>query len=250
MLGASQKGVLSFLLVVCLFELRRYTLSNLGNGTSVINYGAWGAEPSAAPFSGYKTTEYEAGTRVPFIFKIPGESTQRSNTPSSNVIKAFAFVQDLTPTILEYAGVQQTGTVYNGHLVHHIMGKSLAGLFNGSVDRVYGENDMLAEEMFNNTAVWMGDWKAIKHEPPVGDGKWQLHNLVDDPTETVNLADMNPYILQKLISAYEKYAQEVGIVIPRGQAFADALASTPPIYQSEVTITQADITPANFTQID
>jgi arylsulfatase len=227
------------------------TLPNLGNGTSVINYAAWGAESSAAPFSGYKTTEYEGGTRVPFIFKTPGAPTQGSNTSDGNVIKAFAFVQDITPTILEYAGVKHPGSVYNGHLVHHIMGKSLAGLFNGTVDRVYGENEMLAEEMFNNTAVWMGDWKAIKHEPPVGDGKWQLHNLADDPTETVNVADKYPYVIQKLISAYEKYAQEVGVVIPRGQAYSDSVGSaTPPVNQSEVTITSADITPANFTEID
>ena len=30
---------------------------------------------------------------------------------------------------------------------------------------------LVADEMFNNSAVWMGDWKAIRHEPPVGDGK-------------------------------------------------------------------------------
>lgn len=227
------------------------TLPNLGNGTSVINYAAWGAESSAAPFSGYKTTQYEAGTRVPFIFKTPGAPTQESNTSNANVIKAFAFVQDITPTILEYAGVQHPGSLYNGHLVHHIMGKSLAGLFNGTVDRVYGQNEILAEEMFNNTAVWMGDWKAIKHEPPVGDGKWQLHNLADDPTETINVADKNPYIMQKLISAYEKYAQEVGVVIPRGQDYINTVASaTPPVNQSDVTITSADITPEKFAQID
>lgn len=225
------------------------TLSNLGNGTSVINYAAWGAESSASPFSGYKTTEYEGGTRVPFIVKEPGSSSQGSNT-AAKIIKAFAFVQDITPTVLEYAGVKHPGSVYNGHLVHHIMGKSLGGLFNGTVDRVYGENEILAEEMFNNSAVWMGDWKAIRHEPPMGDGKWQLHNLADDPTETVNLADKNPYILQKLISAYEKYAQEVGVVIPRGQAFIDTASGTPPVNQSQVTIRSVDITPEKFTQID
>jgi len=55
----------------------------------------------------------------------------------------------------------------------------------------------------------------------------------------------------KLISAYEKYAQDVGVVIPRGQAYSDAVASaTPPVNQSLVTITSADITPEKFTQID
>ena len=43
-----------------------------------------------------------------------------------------------------------------------IMGKSLKALFNGTADRVYGENDVVADETFNNSAVWMGDWKVYK----------------------------------------------------------------------------------------
>ena len=61
----------------------------------------------------------------------------------------------------------------------------------------------------------------------------------------------HPEILQKLISAYETYSNDVGVVIPRGQAFDVSLASaSPPINQSEVTITSADIVPENFTQLD
>ena len=96
----------------------------------------------------------------------------------------------------------------------------------------------------------MGNWKANRHEPPVGDGKWQLHNLVTDPTETVNVADQHPDIIQKLISAYDSYAKDVGVVIPRGEAFVETIASaTPPVNQSEITITSAVITPENFTQL-
>ena len=173
------------------------TLPNLGNGTSVINYAAWGAESSASPLSGYKVTEYEGGTRVPFIVKEPGTSTSGSDTSSSQIIRAFAYAEDITPTILAYAGVEYPGSTYNGHPIHPIMGKSLKILFNGTVDRVYGENDMVADEMFNNSVVWMGDWKAIRHEPPMGDGKWQLHNLANDITETVDLASQHPDITQK-----------------------------------------------------
>jgi hypothetical protein len=105
--------------------------------------------------------------------------------------------------------------------------------------------------MFNNTAVWMGDWKAIRHEPPMWDGKWQLHNLADDPTETINIADKHLDIMQKLIEAYNTYAKEVGVVVPVGTTYSQGLASaTPPVNQSQITITSADITPENFTQID
>lgn len=239
-------------------KLVNQTLPNLGNVSSQINYAAWGQDASASPLSGFKTSEYEGGTRVPLIFKEPGVSSSPSSSNSSNpkMIKAFAYVTDLTPTFLEYAGVPSS---YNGSEVnilsaqtnpYPIMGKSLKALFNGTADRVYGENDVVADEMFNNSAVWMGDWKAIRHEPPVGDGKWQLINITSDPTEINNVADQHPDIMQKMISAYNTYAKEVGIVIPRGQAFVESLASaSPPINQSQVTITSADITPANFSQV-
>ena len=225
------------------------TLSNLGNGSSIINYAAWGTATSDAPLSGFKTSEYEGGTRVPFIFKEPAgiSSVSSSDDVNPEIVKTFAYVNDLAPTFLEYAGVQHPGSPYNGHEVHPMMGKSLKSLFNGTSDSVYGPEEIVADEMFNNTAVYMGDWKAIKHETPIGDGKWQLHNIVNDPTELVDLADQNPEIIQRMITAYDTYAKDVGVVIPRGQAFDEGLESaSPPINQSQVTITSADIIPEQF----
>jgi hypothetical protein len=106
------------------------------------------------------------------------------------------------------------------------MGRSLKSLFNGTNDKVYGPNDIVADEMFNNSAVYMGGvWKAMRHEPPMG----------------------GPDILQKLISAYGAYSKDVGVVIPLGQTYYFALQSCcPPLDQSKVTITSEDITPAHF----
>jgi hypothetical protein len=127
------------------------------------------------------------------------------------------------------------------------MGKSLKPLLNGTIDRVYGENEIVADEMFNNTAVYMGDWKATNHPQPIGDGKWQLHNIAIDPGQNHDLTGQHPDILQKMISGYETYAKNVGVVVPRGEEYSIALAiSTPPLNQSEVTITSKDISPAEF----
>jgi arylsulfatase A-like enzyme len=227
------------------------TLSNLGNVSSIINYAAWGSYSGIGPLSGFKVSEYEGGTRVPFIVKEPGVSSSSVSTNSSAIpklIKAFAYVDDVTPTILDYAGVHPPGPTYHGHPVHAIMGRSLKSLFNETSDKVYGPNDIVADEMFNNSAVYMGGvWKAMRHEPPMGDGKWQLYNIVDDPGENHNLTDQHPDILQKLISAYGAYSKDVGVVIPRGQTYYLALQSCcPPLDQSKVTITSEDITPAHF----
>jgi len=60
-----------------------------------------------------------------------------------------------------------------------------------------------------------------------------------------NVADQHPDILQKMIAAYEKYAQDVGVVIPRGAAFAKSVAGLlPPInVQDKVTIQLNDMIP-------
>jgi hypothetical protein len=39
------------------------------------------------------------------------------------------------------------------------MGKSLKPFFEGKVENVYAGEEPVAQEMFNNTVVWMGDWK-------------------------------------------------------------------------------------------
>ena len=93
----------------------------------------------------------------------------------------------------------------------------------------------------------MGDWKATNHPQPIGDGKWQLHNIVNDPGQNHDLASQHPDILQKMISGYETYAKNVGVVVPRGEEYSIALGiATPPLNQSEVTITSKDISPAEF----
>ena len=82
----------------------------------------------------------------------------------------------MTPTMLDYAGVQPPGSTYKGHPVHPIMGKSIKPLLEGKVAQIYADDEPVAQEMFNNTAVFMGPWKAEKlFGPPVSDGKWHLY---------------------------------------------------------------------------
>ena len=100
------------------------SLSNLGVPTSDFNYGAWGTYLAVSPLSGFKTSLYEGGTRPPAIIKAPQSTSSPSNNSSSNLIKSFTYVTDITPTILEFANVSHPST-YQGHDVHAMMGKSL-----------------------------------------------------------------------------------------------------------------------------
>lgn len=192
------------------------TVSNIGNANSLVNHGAWGTMSSVSPLSYYKTSQGEGGIRSPFVIKLPNAGNQTNN----EIVNAFVHVNDMTPTFLEYAGVQPPGSTYKGNTVHAIMGKSIKPLLDGTVQVVHSDDEPIAQEMFNNTAVFMGDWKAVKNQPPTSDGKWHLFNITADIGENTDLASQHPEILAKLITDYDKFAKNVGVIVPSGQAEA------------------------------
>lgn len=194
------------------------TLSNLGNSSSNVNYGAWGSYLSVAPLSGFKTSPYEGGTRPPFVIKEPSTMVSPlKKKPTNHIINSFVFVTDITPTLLDYANVPQPGLMYKGHQIHSIMGKSFKPLIEGTVDRIHGVNEPIGSELFNKSSIYMGDWKAV-NAGKQSEYKWDLYNIVKDPAENNNMADKYP-LLQKMIIAYQKYSKDVGVVIPRGSLF-------------------------------
>lgn len=211
------------------------SLHNLGNANSDFNYGPWGTFQSVAPFSGFKGSQFEGGIRVPLVMKQPASTianaTTNVNTSSHNQVKSFAFVNDITPTILDLAKVLHPDT-YKGRPVHTLMGKSLVPILGGATDIVYADDEPVAMELFNSTSARIGDWKAIHDTVTYASGAWRLFNVVNDPGENNDLSKQHPDILQKLISAYEKYAQDVGVVIPRGDTFGMAVKALTPVDNS------------------
>jgi len=213
--GATQQEAKDF--------LNKYnnTLANLGSASSFVNYGAWGTSSSVAPLSYFKSTMGEGGTRVPFVIKLSQQISSFSSSTSQSlpkIINAFVDVTDITPTLLDYAGVQPPGPTYHGMAVHPIMGKSIRPLLEGKVVKIHTDNEPIAKEFANNTAVWMGDWKAEKNNPPISDGKWHLYNYVTDIGENKDVSAQHPDILAKMISYYNKFAMDVGVIVPSGRS--------------------------------
>jgi hypothetical protein len=52
--------------------------------------------------------------------------------------------------------------------------------------------------------------------PPLSDGKWHLYNIRVDIGENTDLASQHPEILQKMISSYDKFTKDVGVIVPSG----------------------------------
>ncbi len=115
-----------------------------------------------------------------------------------------------------------------------MMGKSIRPLVNGSTAEIHAIDEPIGMEMFNNTAVYEGPWVAINDKShPTGNG-WQLFNILSDPAQINNLADQHPDLLQQMISDYQSYSEDVGIVIPTGaKASIQYSKIYPPLNQTQ-----------------
>ena len=183
---------------------------DIGTKDSYWGYGWQGAIMSNTPHSGVKSTMFNGGIKPPFVIKEP----QATNTPELDIVKEFIHVSDMTPTFLEYANTTSPGSEYKGKQVSPMMGKSIKPLLEDKVEKIHLDDEIISAEMFGNRAIFMGDWKARSNIMPAGDGQWKLFNITQDIVETKDLSNEQPDILEKMVSAYDKYAQEVGIIEP------------------------------------
>ncbi|EPX71692.1 arylsulfatase [Schizosaccharomyces octosporus yFS286] len=202
---------------------KRYdnSLENLGNRNSFIWYGPRWALAATAPSRDCKFYISEGGIRCPLIVRFP----QIIKNPGS-ISHDFTTVMDITPTVLELAGIQHPFPRYNDRDILPLRGKSWVNhLTNG--DPVYDENaDFTGWELFGQRAIRRGPWKAIY--VPVsnafsfltekfrsglgGDSKWRLYNVKEDRAESKDLSLERPDILQELVDYWTLYVSETGLV--------------------------------------
>ena len=183
----------------------------IGGKDSYWGYGWQGAVMSNTPHSGVKSTMFNGGLKPPFVIKEP----HTTNTSELDIVKEFVHVSDMTPTFLEYANATHPGSEYKGKQVSPMMGKSIKPLLENTVKEIHLDDEIISAEMFGNRAVFMGDWKARNNIFPIGDGQWKLFNIKQDIREATDLSKEHPDILEKMVSVYDKYAQNVGIIEPK-----------------------------------
>jgi arylsulfatase len=187
------------------------TFDAIGTKNSYWGYGWQGAVMSNTPYSGVKSTMFNGGIKPPFVIKEPNAA----NTTELDIVKEFVHVSDMTPTFLEYVNTTHPGSEYKGKQVSPMMGKSIKPLLEGKVEKIHMDDEIISAEMFGNRAVFMGDWKARYNIFPLGDGQWKLFNIKQDIREATDLSKEYPDILDKMVSSYDKYAQNVGIIEPK-----------------------------------
>ena len=186
------------------------SLANRGNANSYIAYGPGWAQAATAPSWLYKAYATEGGTRAIAFIHYPGAQRQAGIAP------VFGSVMDVTPTLLDLAGIADPKGQFAGRRVESIRGKSWVPYLTGKADHVYAASDAIGTELFGSRAIRQGDWKITD----TGDGQWHLFNLSDDPGETHDLSKEQPEWLGQLVAQWDAYATDVGVILPDQRIYA------------------------------
>ena len=162
------------------------SLENRGLIGSYIETGPGWAQASMAPSRLFKAFTAEGGIRAPLLVKLPGEMPN-----AGTMHNAFFHVRDITPTILDAAGIEQTQMI-NGRTVIPMQGSSALEFISGNADSPNEGASHVGYELFGMKAFFDGNWKLLWMPPPFGSGDWQLYDLSQDPGELVDLGNQYP----------------------------------------------------------
>lgn len=187
-------------------------LEDLGAKGAYATLGRNWASVAAAPLATHKFYAGEGGLRVPLIVTGPGLLPK--DQAGGRIHTGFAHVMDITPTLLELAGIAHPGRSAG---VEPLQGKSLLPVLQGLAERSRGEAETVGYELAGNAALFAGDLKLLRNLPPVGSGEWQLFDIARDPGETRDLRASRPEDFARLLAAYRAFERAEGVLpLPQG----------------------------------
>jgi len=202
---SGQKGSFGFLHAMNNFAESGH--NSLGRKGTFAEYGPGWAQVSMTPFRLYKGFIAEGGIRSPLIVSGPVvQGTGKLNN------QAVLHVMDITPTILELAGVERPST-YKGRKLAPMQGKSWVPMLAGKTDSPRDSGDWLGWELFGNRAIRQEDWKISWIYEPLGTEDWQLFNLAKDPGEQQDLSSKFPEKRKQLIALWDEYVKTNGVIL-------------------------------------
>jgi len=169
-----------------------------GGPETFAGYGVNWATTSNTPLRAHKSTAYEGGIRTPLIVRWP-KVIEKQNA----LTRQPGHVIDFMATFLDIAELDYP-TTFKGRHPLPLEGRSLKPVFLGEQREAHAA---LYFSVPRNQALRMGDWKiviAARGQP------WELYNLANDPTETVNLAKEDPHRVKKMAEVFKRWQRKVG----------------------------------------
>lgn len=140
------------------------------------------------PYRQFKQCGHEGGSHTPFVAFWPGKI--KANTISHQP----GHVVDIAPTLLDLLNIQYPDSI-EGYSTLPLHGSSLLPIFKGEVRK---EPDYFVSGLEKFRMFRSGNFKIVR----LNGGKWELYNMVHDPTELVNLADSLPDRVTQLANDY------------------------------------------------
>mgnify|MGYP005651475913 FL=1 len=190
---------------------------NIVNSNSYVWYGQNWGQAGNTPLRMYKGFPSQGGVRVPAFAHYP--KGIKKGVRSDETLH----VMDVMPTLLQLTGIKHSGSAYRGRHVVKMKGESMLGFLQGESDSVHVDDYVIGWELFSKRAVRKGDWRII-YEPyhevlePRARGikpdTWQLYNIANDPAELNDLSEQNPEKLKEMITHWDEYVAETGLVVP------------------------------------
>jgi arylsulfatase A-like enzyme len=133
-------------------------------------------------FRGSKGNLYEGGLRIPMIVRWPGR------IEPGRVSDLLWYFPDVLPTVAEIVGTSAPQDVDGISILPDLLGEAAAG-------RKQQEHEFLYWELSGQTAVRMGNWKAVR---PRENRPWELYDLSKDLSEEQNVAKEHADVLDKM----------------------------------------------------
>lgn len=141
---------------------------------------------SVGELRGLKGSVYEGGVREPFIARWPGR------IPAGRVSGHIGAHYDVPATLAEVAGAEIPEDTDGISILPELLGQHAK----------QGQHDFIFWDFAGyggQIAVRMGDWKGVKQQVKKNpDASIELYNLKDDPSESKDVAELHPEIVEKM----------------------------------------------------
>ncbi len=170
--------------------------------------GGLGGVTDNFPLRSGKGSLYEGGTKVPFLVSWPGITKPNSqcNIPTIHV--------DIYPTMLALAGAQKPGQILDGESLKEIFEDENAKLKREAIFQHFPGYLGAGDNRWRTTPVSLihwGDWKLMEF---LEEGKQELYNLANDPSEKENLTLKYPEKTKDLHDKLKAWRTEVNAPMP------------------------------------